>query len=441
MTRKARSQPVTRRSFLAATSAAIGPPFLLPGRVLGTADSPGAGRRLTVAHIGIGGMGGAHLEMSLKFRELGMVNIAAVCDVDDGRLAAAVKKVGGGCDPYRDFRYVLQRQEIDAVIIASPDHWHAVQTVHACESGKHVYVEKPAGCTVAESRAMVLAARRHRRVVQVGSQARSAEPAWQACTYIRNGMLGKVKKVTCWHTPNPAGGGGLTPVPAGLDWDLWLGPLRWREYEKGYLPGNFRWLMESGGGVIRDRGAHVMSVALWCLDADQQTPASVEANGSALQAGLWDCPPLMRVVYTFQNPDWELIWEQPGDVRGEGGFGLVFHGEQDKLVVCRDGTRIPAEKKARDFKVPAGGVEVYRLDKHADYNMNHKEDFFQAILTGKMPCMDIELGHRVANLNNLGNLSFLLGRKLVWDGQREQVVDDEQANRMLSRPQRDPYHL
>ena len=183
-----------------------------------------------------------------------------------------------------------------------------------------------------------------------------------------------------------------------------------------------------------------MSVALWCLDADQQTPVSVEATGSALQAGLWDCPPLMRVVYTFQNPDWELIWEQPGEVCGEGGFGLVFHGEQDTLVVCRDGTRIPAEKKARDFKVPAGGVEVYRMDKHADYNMNHKEDFFQAILTGKAPCMDIELGHRVANLNNLGNLSYVLDRKLVWDGQREQVVNDEQANRMLSRPQRHPYH-
>ena len=288
---------------------------------------------------------------------------------------------------------------------------------------------------------MVRAAQKSGRVVQVGSQARSAEPAWQACTYLRNGVLGRVSKVTCWHTLNPTGGGGPAPVPDGLDWDLWLGPLRWRPYERGYLPGTFRWLMESGGGVIRDRGAHVMSIVLWCLDADRQTPVLVEATGTPPNRGLWDCPPVMKVVYTFKDPDWQLIWEQPGDVRGSGGFGMVFHGERDTLVVCRDGTRIPAEKKAREFKVPAGGVEVYRMARHADYNMNHKEDWFQAIRTGRKPCMDIETGHRVATMNNLGNLSYLLGRKLPWDARREEVPGDEHANRMLSRPQRHPYHL
>jgi predicted dehydrogenase len=199
--------------------------------------------------------------------------------------------------------------------------------------------------------------------------------------------------------------------------------------------------MESGGGVIRDRGAHVMSVILWCLDADQQWPVTIAATGTPPTRGVWDCPPLMKVVYTFRNPDWELIWEQPGDVRGEGGFGMVFHGEQDTLVVCRDGTRIPAAEKARKFKVPAGGVEVYRMAKHADYNMNHKEDWFQAIRAGRRPCMDIEVAHRVATLNNLGNLSYLLGRTLTWDGAHEHCVDDDQANRLLSRPQRYPYHL
>jgi predicted dehydrogenase len=370
------------------------------------------------------------------------VNVAAVCEVDEGRLASAVKKVGPGCQPYRDYRYILDRDDVDAVVIATPDHWHAVQTVHACESGKHVYVEKPASCTVAEGQAMVTAAHKHNRVIQVGSQARSAEPAHQVCTYVRNGMLGTVRKVTTWHTLNPTGGGGPAPVPDGLDWDLWLGPLRWRPYEKGYLPGTFRWLMESGGGVIRDRGAHVMSVILWCLDADEQTPVEIEAAGAPPTHGLWNCPTTMRVVYTFKDPDWQLIWEQPGDDRGRpGGFGMVFHGDRDELIVSRDGTRIPADDKARNFKVPAGGVEVYRMDKHADYNMNHKEDFFQAIRTGRKPCMPIEVGHRVANMNNLGNLSYLLGRKLCWNGHEEQILDDPHANRMLSRPQRHPYHL
>ncbi len=120
---------------------------------------------------------------------------------------------------------------------------------------------------------------------------------------------------------------------------------------------------------------------------------------------------------------------------------MVFHGERDSLVVCRDGTRIPAPEKARKFKVPAGGTEVYRMDKHADYNVNHKEDWIQAILQDKTPCMDIAVAHRVANMNNLGNLSYVLGRKLTWDGQNERVLGDDHANRMLNRPQRHPYHL
>ena len=221
-----------------------------------------------------------------------------------------------------------------------------------------------------------------------------------------------------------------------------VGPLRWRPYVSGaYHPGKFRWVMESGGGQIRDRGAHVMSVILWCMDADEQTPVRVATTGSPQSWGVWDCPAEMRVVYTFRDPDWQLIWEQPGQSRGSGGFGMVFHGDDDELVVCRDGTRIPAEEKAQNFKVPAGGVEVYKMDKHADYNMNHKEDWFQAIKTGRKSCMDIEAGHQAAVMCILGNLSFLLGRKLFWDGEKQEFIGDPQANRMLGQPQRHPYHL
>ena len=438
-----RTYKLGRRRFLASAAAAVAAPYVIPSGVLAAKGRPGANDRLTLAHIGVGGMGGAHLDGSLAFRNLGMVNIAAVCEVDSNRLAAAAKRVGEGCQTYVDYRQLLERKDVDAVVIASPDHWHAVQTVHACQAGKHVYVEKPASCTVADGRAMVEAARSNARVVQVGSQARSAEPAHQVCTYLRNGMLGKVHQVTCWHTENPAGGPTqeASPPPE-LNWDYWLGPLSWRPYIPGaYHPGQFRWVMESGGGVIRDRGAHVMSVVLWCLNADNQTPATIEATGDPRPQGVWDCPPKMKVVYQFREPDWELIWEQPGDVRGEGGFGMVFHGEQDTLAVSRDGTRIPAAEKVSSFQVPAGGVEVYRMARHADYNMNHKEDWLQAIKENRKPCMDIEVAHRVANLCNLGNLSYMLGRKLTWDGSREQIVGDEEAQRMLSRPQRAPYQM
>lgn len=431
-----------RRSFMAATAGAIAVPTLLPMRVLGKAGGPGANRRLTVAHIGVGGMGRAHLRMSITLRDQGLFNIAAVCDVDEERPAYAAEIAGPGVTPYRDYRYILERKDIDGVVIATPDHWHAMMTVHACESGKHVYVEKPASVTIAEGRAMVRAARENNRVVQVGSQARSAKPAQDACTYIRNGMLGRVHTVKCWHTPNPVGGTDPdSPPPDTLDWDLWLGPLRRRPYNKAYQPGTFRWLMESGGGVIRDRGAHVFSTIRWCLDADDRHPVSVEATGTPPEKGIWDCPPHMEVIYTFKNPDWKLIWSQPGEAKGEGGFGMVFYGEKDSLIVRRDGTQYEAEEKARNFTAARDGVYVYQMDKHSDYNLNHKEDWYNAIETGTRPIMDIEKGHRAGTLCILGNLSYLLGRKLDWDADRERFINDEQANRLLSNPQRYPYHL
>jgi predicted dehydrogenase len=433
---------LSRRHFLASAGAAIALPTLVPWRALGAGAVPGANERLTVAHIGVGGMGSVDLANMLIFRDQGGVNVAAVCDVEEERLRNAAKRVGAGVRAYRDYRHVLERKDIDAVVIATPDHWHAVQCVQACESGKHVYVEKPSSVTIAEGQAMVATARRHNRIVQVGSQARSAKPAHDACQFIRNGQLGRVHTVTCWHSLNPIGG--LAPdeaPPADLDWDLWLGPLPWRPYNPSYEPGNFRWFLESGGGNIRDRGAHVFSVIRWCLDADFQSPVHVEAVGTPTPKGLWDAPRTMKVVYTFKNPDWQLIWDQPGQPKGPADFGMVFQGTQDSLIVCRDGTRIDAEAKARQFKVPPGGVQMYRMDKHDDYNVNHKADWLQAIRTGQRPCMDVELAHRAATLCILGNLSYILGRSLGWDGARERVIGDEAANRLLSRPQRYPYTL
>jgi predicted dehydrogenase len=431
---------LTRRQFLTATSAALGLPAIVPWRVLGAGQTPGANERLTVAHIGVGGMGSVDLANMLLFRDQGTVDVAAVCDVDDERLKAAMKRVGGAVQGYRDYRHILERKDIDAVVIATPDHWHPVQCVQACETGKHVYVEKPSSVTIADGRAMVETARRNRRIVQVGSQARSAKPAHEACQFIRNGQLGRVHTVTCWHSLNPIGGLARDEAPRPeLDWDLWLGPLPWRPYNASYERGNFRWFLESGGGNIRDRGAHVFSVIRWCLNADWQQPVTIEATGTPPPEGIWDSPRTMKVLYTFKNPDWQLIWDQPGEPKGPADFGMVFHGDKDELIVCRDGTRIDADPKARNFQVPAGGVRVYRMDRYEDYNVNHKADWLQAIKTGTNPCMDIELAHRAATLCILGNLSYMLGRPLQWDGDKEQIIGDDFANRLLVRPQRYPY--
>jgi predicted dehydrogenase len=322
----------------------------------------------------------------LQFQQEGKAQVAAVCDVDEGRLAAAVNRAGEGVAPYRDYRYLLERTDIDAVLIASPDHWHGVQTVHACQTGKHVYVEKPACVTIDEGRAMVAAARKHDRAVQVGAQGRTGWGAYYTCRAIRNGIVGRVNRVTCWHYENPVD---TNPVsdsdpPASLDWDLWLGPLRWRPYNARYAPGVFRWLLESGGGQIRDRGAHQFSTILWCMDADRQTAFTVEATGTPPQRGLWDCPVTMKATYQFRNPDWTLVWEQPGDKVGKTEFGNVFWGEQEKRLILEwEGAYRGAEPEAVDFQVPPGGYEPPRTNEYPDFNMNHKADWLRAIRDGE----------------------------------------------------------
>lgn len=440
---------VSRRRFLRGACAVAGGiatvrvPEVVAGGVVGGPGRPGAAFRLTIGHIGLGGMGMTHLANMLRFQAEGKVKLAALCDVDENQLEAAVNNAKANIHTYKDYRYLLDRDDIDAVIIATPDHWHAVQTVHACQTGKHVYVEKPASVAVADGRAMVAAARANKVAVQVGAQGRTAKGAWHTCRAIRNGIVGRVRKVTCWHYANPVD---EKPVPDsappdGLDWDRWLGPLPWRPFNRRYHPANFRWLLESGGGQIRDRGAHQFSTVLWCMDADGQVSFTVEARGAAPTRGLWDCPVTMQVVYRFKDPDWTLEWGQPGNKIGKTEFGNVFWGENGHLVLEWEGGYRPANPEAINFKLPPGGKEVYRTDEYEDFNMNHKADWFKAIHEGTRPAVDIEIGHRVATLCNLGNLSYLLGRKLVWDGDRQEVIGDEQANRLLGKPQRYPYHL
>ena len=439
---------VTRRSFLTMAGATMGLPMLIPSRVLAAQGSPGANDRLTIAFIGAGGMAGYHMGDMKRFVESGDVNIAAVCDVDENRLAAAVKKLGAGVTPYRDYRYIVERKDIDAVVIATPDHWHAVQMVHAAQTGKHVYVEKPACCTIEEGTAMMRAARDNKIAVQVGSQGRSQPEAYLAHRYLANGAIGHVDTVTCFHYASETD---TKPVPdsdppAELDWDMWLGPMRWRAYNARYCHGTFRWVMESGGGQIRDRGAHVMSCAMWWMNADGTAPVTVETTGTPPKKGLWDTCVDMNVTYTFKDPDWTLTWNQPGNpVPKEDrtpdepeisrpGYGAVYHGDQGTFVHWGGDGGTWAERKCREWTPPPGAKEVFK-------SPGHKEDWFNGIRTGSKTIMNIDAAVGVADLCNLGNLSYLLGRKLEWDGANRRIVGDDMANRMLGRPQRYPYCL
>ena len=336
------------------------------------------------------------------------------------------------------------------MVIATPDHWHAVPMVHAAECGKHVYVEKPACCTIEEGKAMVAAAKKNKVSVQVGSQGRSQREAYLAHRYLANEVIGRVDTVTCFHYPSPSDD---KPVPdreppKELDWDMWLGPLRWRPYNPRYCHGVFRWLLESGGGQIRDRGAHVMSCAMHWMGADGTGPVSIRATGTQPTKGLWDSAVNMHVTYKFKNPDWTMYWIQgpnefapPPETRRSGeskisrpGYGAIYHGSKGSFVHWGGDGGTWVERKAREWTPPAGAKEVYK-------SPGHKEDWFKGIRTGAKTIMNIDAAVGVANLCVLGNLSFILNRELNWDQAKGEIVGDEEARRMMCRPQRHPYHL
>jgi predicted dehydrogenase len=448
-----RSNQLNRRQFLAAAGTAVASaPYLIPSGVLAARGRSGANERITTAHIGVGGRGGGLMREVKRFQEDGVTKIAAVCDIDRSRLAKALEQAGARVEPYHDYRYILERKDVDAVVIGTPDHWHGVQVVHAAECGKHIYCEKPASCTIEEGKAMVAAVKKNNVSVQIGSQGRSQPEAYLAHRYLVSGNIGHISRVDCFHYPSPED---KNPVPdndppAELDWDMWLGPLRWRPYNKRYCHGTFRWLLESGGGQIRDRGAHVMSCAMWWMGADGTGPVTVEATGTPPTRGLWDSAVLMDVTYTFKNPDWVLTWRQmpndqlppaeqrtgnePGGKIRRPGYGAIYSGDKGEFIHWGGDGGTWAERKAREWKLPAGGKDVCK-------SPGHFEDWFNGIKTGAKTIMNIEAGVGAANLCILGNLSYVLGRRLEWDQAKQTIVGDEAAQRMMSRPQRHPYHL
>jgi predicted dehydrogenase len=449
------NRTLPRRDFLKsagilAAGAAWGLPQFVASRVLGKGGSPGANERLALGIIGVGKRGCDHLRNLSVLRNLGEIEIAALCDADEKQLEKAAEPAGPQATAYRDYRRILARKDIDAVIIATPTHWHGVQFTQAAECGKHIYLESPACATIEEGKAMIAAAKRANIAAQIGAQGVSQPEAYPMHRFLANGAIGRVTRVDCWCAPSPVDDKSASDgdPPPELDYDLWLGPLRWRPYNPRFAHGNFRWLLESGGGQICNLGAHVMSCALHWLDVDAASPVIVEAQGTSPSKGLWDAAVEMKVVYTFKNPDWVLTWNQPGEpVAAEErkaeeakiaqpGCGAVFRGEAGEAVQWGGDEGVWVSRKVREWVPPAGEPEtlVYR-------SPGHYEDWFEGIKTGERILMNVEAAVAVANLCNLGNLAFMLERKLEWDRTKGEIVGDDEARRLLGRPQRFPFSL
>jgi predicted dehydrogenase len=354
--------------------------------------------------------------------------LAAVCDVDQQRLAAAKHRIGKP-DAYQDFRRILDRPDIDAVLIATPDHWHAAITVMACQAGKDVYCEKPLCRSLREGRKMVQAARRYARVVQMGTQYRSIGRSRQACEWIRNGRLGPVHTVRLSHPCNPIYPfEPPRPVPSNLDWDLWLGPAPWAAYHPARCHFSFRYFMDYGGGSIADNGVHMFSVVSWAMGTDDTGPVSVEATGTRARQNLSDVPVELHVRYEFARGPFTMCWDQPGD----GNLNLEFIGSQATLAGFW-GFQVTRGKA--DLS-PTRGDEI-----HLEHSDSHSGNWLECIATRRRPVMDVEIGHRATCWSHLGNIAYLVGRKLRWDPAAERFLGDDEANRLLDRAYREPWHL
>lgn len=434
---------LSRRDFLTRGSKAVGSfsiPSVIASGILAIAGKAGANDRIVTAVIGCGGMGRNHIAP----------DCAALCDVDLNHLNEAAKRVTAG-QPLmtKDYRHILDRKDIDAVYIAAPDHWHGIMSVHAMQAGKHVYCEKPTASTVQEGIAMINAARHYKRVVQIGAQGRSNSNARAAAQFVRNGEIGRVKHVEVWHEPNwPGGWGQNTEPPPHLDWNMWLGPARWVPYNALRAHFNFRWFMDFGGGFVRDRGHHVLSIVLWAMNQDNAGPVSVEATGELHKDGMYDVPHTMSVKWEFKNPDWTLTWDQPGTrhrfpgANEEIPWGALFHGDRDTLLLSGGDGGCDTEPKAKEYAPPARGVHLPLFEGSSpDATVRHRENFLHCIRTGERPAMPVEVGHRVITLGNIANIAFQLRRKLRWDPKAQRFIGDDEANRFLSTPYRPPWRL
>jgi len=443
---------ISRREFVGGSAKAAGAAVLAAAAgtpaAAGREAAPkvGANDRVTVALIGCGDQGRGDLGALLRLPE---VDCAALADVDGHRLAETAQSVaderGRKPDTFRDFRRILDRKDVQAVVVATPDHWHALATILACQAGKDVYVEKPLATSIAEGRAMVRAARRHGRVVQVGTQQRSAEHFREAVDIVRSGELGRLRFVRAWACLDWKGSIGSPAdrkAPDYVDYDFWLGPAPARPFNPMRFHHNFRWFWDYSGGLQVDWGAHMIDVALWALGG---TPLGASAAGGKLAypEDINETPDTAKALVEFK--DHSLLWEHMigcGLGPWQREHGVEFHGQNGVLVVDRGGYEVVPETDA--FAQPG---RVYRMTgrprraSSEDFHFAHVRDFVACVKTRGKPAADVETGHLSIIPSHLANISYRLGRRVVWDAEREEIPSDAEAQRLVGRAYRSPWAL
>ena len=432
---KSKTPGVSRRSFIKTTgtvAAAVSlPKWFLETQAQEVARRPSANDQPAVALVGCGGMGRGDARSASRFGR-----IVAICDVDKANLAEA-KKMFPEAKGFGDFRKVMERSEIDAVICGTVDHWHTLVSLAAMKAGKDVYCEKPLTLTIDEGKRLVATARETKRILQTGSQQRSDKNFRLACELVRNGRIGKIKHVSVWLPAGPRSGPfAPSDVPEGFDYDFWRGPTPAVEYVKERTHGSFRYWWEYSGGTMTDWGAHHNDIALWGLGQDRSGPVKIEGK------------PLVEMIpggFTASS-EYEVLYTHPNGVthscksttanNGYGGVvdkdgqqhGVKFEGANGWIWVTR-GQIAASDPQLLETPLPSGAERLYESN-------DHMKNFFDCMRSRQQPICDAEIGHRAASVCHLGVIAMRLGRPLEWDPKAERFKNDNEANQWLAREMR-----
>ena len=436
---------ISRRKFLknvSAAGAALAFPAIVPSSVFGK-FAPS--NRITMGCIGVGRMGRTDLKGFLEFPE---IQVVAVCDLDKNRLKLTREMVdthyseisGGssvtGCKTYHDFRELLSAPDIDVVQIVTPDHWHAQVAIAAARAGKDIFLEKPMTRTIPEGRLLVEAVNQSGSLLQVGSQQRSDAKFRMACELVRNGRIGNLQTVTVGLPTDPLGNNEPpAPVPEALNYDMWLGWTQWKPYSENRVhpqsgfgrPGWMR-VNDYTAGMITNWGAHHMDIALWGMGDLANGPVQMNGYADFPADGLWDVHGDFRLEYVYQSGV-RLVC-------GSGsGFkqGILFQGDQGWIFVRR-GFIDAQPKSVLNSKIKGSEVVLYKSN-------DHKANFIECTRSRNKPVATVEIGHAANTACLTGEIVMKLQRNLIWDQDQEIFTNDEEANRLINRPRRSPWHL
>jgi predicted dehydrogenase len=391
--------------------------------------------RLRVAHIGVGGMGNNHMKW---FSALPDVDVVALCDVDETHLATSLKTMdtlqpGKKVKGYGDFRHILDRQDIDAITCATPDHWHAQIATLAFQAGKDVYGEKPLSYDVKEGQMMLKNLERHNRIFQMGNQIHATDNFHRVVEIIKSGAIGKVHTVRLWKTGAPPNLGNpkSVAIPKGLDWDMWLGPAPYVDYIPEKCHFTYRYFLDYSGGYFADFWCHIADVAFWALDP--KGLKSIVARGEKVE-GIADTPQWLEVDYEFD--DLKLYWTtEPPNVPGaaDRGIGAYFVGDKGSLICDYNSREITINGETM--------TDIPEIPQSIIRSPGHQQNFVNSVKSRSQPESNLAYARNMTLPMHLGLISYRLGRKLNWDSEKEKFIGDAEANDLLSRKARKAWRL